>query len=261
VEALLSGLESRSFRSRDEQEVAGYAALMETVFVNYEQIPLTESYIKQPHAVLLQHSLKDERHRGTYKSIPNQVEAFGPNSESLGVVFATATPFDTPFRMTELVAWTRDSLQNKQIHPLLVTEAFVLRFLAIHPFQDGNGRLSRALTTLLLLQSGYAYVPYSSLESVIEKQRRLLPHASPNTNQPCRKYAGLEPVAFVFSAGIANPKGAFASKDRQGGFDGRRVAGVVTSHLGNDVGARTSEKRRYCRGYKRSKKHGSQPLE
>jgi Fic family protein len=171
VEALLSNLEIGSFRSRDEEEVAGYAEVMERVFESWETIPLTENYIKQLHALLLRHSSKDERHRGEYKTLPNHVEAFGPNGQSLGVVFQTASPFDTPHQMEELILWTREVLEDKSLHPLLVTTIFTVVFLAIHPFQDGNGRLSRILTTLLLLKSGYAYVPYSSLESVIEENK------------------------------------------------------------------------------------------
>ena len=171
VEVLLSGLETRSFASRDEEEVAGYAALMETIFSNWEHLPFTENQIKQLHGILLRHSSKDERHRGYYKTLSNNVEAFGPEGESLGIVFETASPFDTPFQMAELVSETRESLEAGQVHPLLVIASFVVRFLAIHPFQDGNGRLSRALTTLLLLRTGYSYVPYASLESIVEENK------------------------------------------------------------------------------------------
>ncbi len=171
VEVLLSRLESSSFGSRDEEEVAGYAEAMERIFLSFEAIPLTENYIQQIHGMLLRHSVKDEPHRGRYKTHPNHVEAFGPKGESLGVIFETATPFATTRRMAELVAWTHASLADGSLHPLLVTAIFVVEFLAIHPFQDGNGRLSRILTTLLLLKSGYAYVPYSSLESVIEANK------------------------------------------------------------------------------------------
>lgn len=171
VEALLSGLEVGSFRSRDEEEVAGYAALMESVFGSWEHIPLTENHVKQLHGILLRYTQKDARHRGHYKTLPNHVEAFGPDGQSLGVVFETASPFETPFAMSSIVAWTRDALEANTLHPLLTIGVFVVWFLAIHPFQDGNGRLSRALTTLLLLRAGYAYVPYSSLESVIEENK------------------------------------------------------------------------------------------
>jgi len=171
IKALLSNLKPQSLRSRDEQEVAGYAELMETIFANWQHIPSTENQIKQLHGILLKYSHKDERHRGNYKTTNNHVEAFGPDGESLGIIFKTASPFDTPFRMTELITWTEESFKANVIHPLLIIAVFVVVFLAIHPFKDGNGRLSRALTTLLLLKSGYAYLPYSSLESVIEHNK------------------------------------------------------------------------------------------
>jgi Fic family protein len=171
VEQLLTGLEAKKFASRDEEEVAGYAETMETIFANWQDIPLTENHVKQLHRDLLQYSSKDERHRGEYKTHTNHVEAFGPDSGSLGVVFETAAPFDTPRLMAELVEWTRANLDEKNFHALITVALFVVVFLAIHPFQDGNGRLSRILTTLLLLQAGYAYVPYSSLESVIEQSK------------------------------------------------------------------------------------------
>jgi Fic family protein len=171
VERLLSNLEITSFANRDEEEVAGYADAMETVFAHWGDIALTENHIRQLHRDLLKYSGKDERHRGGYKTLPNRIEAFGPDRESLGVVFETASPFDTPGLMAELVQWTRVSLRDAKLHPLLVIAIFVVVFLEIHPFQDGNGRLSRILTTLVLLQCGYTYVPYSSLESVIEQSK------------------------------------------------------------------------------------------
>jgi Fic family protein len=103
--------------------------------------------------------------------VQNNVEAFGPNGERLGIVFKTASPFDTPYQMTELIGWTNQNLDTGEVHPLLVIAVFIVAFLAIHPFQDGNGRLSRVLTTLLLLKKGYTYVPYSSLESVVEANK------------------------------------------------------------------------------------------
>jgi Fic family protein len=171
VERLLSNLEIRKFSSRDEQEIAGYAEVMETVFRAWSEIPITENHIKQLHRDLLRCSDKDERHRGEYKTLRNDVGAFDPEGKMIGIVFETATPFDTPRRMQELVAWLKEARELKRIHPLLIVAVFVVVFLEIHPFQDGNGRLSRVLTTLLLLQAGYAYVPYSSLESVIENSK------------------------------------------------------------------------------------------
>jgi Fic family protein len=171
VKRLMGGLEIRQFTTRDEQEVAGYADVMETIFSAWSDIPLTENHIKQLHRDLLRYSEKDERHRGEYKSLRNDVGAFDASGKLIGIIFETATPFDTPRYMTELVSWLNETRDSKRLHPLLTVAVFIVVFLAIHPFQDGNGRLSRILTTLLLLQAGYAYVPYSSLESVIENSK------------------------------------------------------------------------------------------
>ena len=171
VERLLANLDIKTFATRDEQEVAGYAEVMETIFQAWPDLPVTENPIKQLHRDLLRHSAKDERHRGAYKTLSNSVAAFDTQGRPIGVVFETASPFDTPRRMADLVAWLNETRALGRLHPLLVVAIFVVVFLEIHPFQDGNGRLSRALTTLLLLQAGYAYVPYSSLESVIENSK------------------------------------------------------------------------------------------
>ena len=171
VDLLLSNLDLGSFRTRDEQEVAGYAEATKLVFDSWHAIPLDENHIKQLHGTLLKFSQRDEHHRGEYKKTPNNVEAFDEHGRSVGVIFETATPFDTPRLMHELVGWTRQELKANKHHPLLVIAVFIVRFLAVHPFQDGNGRLARVLTNLLLLHTGYTYMPYSSLERVVEENR------------------------------------------------------------------------------------------
>lgn len=171
VERLLANLDIKSFTSRDEQEVVGYAEAMETVFRAWADIPLTENHIKQLHRDLLVHSEKDAWHRGSYKTTPNSVAAFDESGQQIGIVFETATPFETPRLMHELAEWFDEAHKTRRLHPLLIIAIFVVEFLATHPFQDGNGRLSRVLTTLALLRDGYAYVPYSSLESVIEHNK------------------------------------------------------------------------------------------
>lgn len=171
VETLLSNLEKTSFLTRDEQEVAGYAEVMDLVFQAHDDLTITENHIRQLHQTLLRHSSRDERHRGSYKTLPNNVVAFDGDGIEIGAIFETSTPFDTPREMEELVAWTNKSAREETQHPLLIIAILVVVFLAIHPFQDGNGRLSRVLTTLLLLRAGYAYVPFASLESVIEANK------------------------------------------------------------------------------------------
>ena len=171
VETLLSNLGSTSFYTRDEQEVAGYAKTLELVFQAYEDLHLTENHIRQLHQTLLRHSTKDDWHHGSYKTLPNHVVAKDTIGREISIIFETATPFDTPREMEELVRWTSKAFDESAMHPLLTIAVFNVVFLAIHPFQDGNGRLSRILTTLLLLRAGYEYVPYASLESIVEQNK------------------------------------------------------------------------------------------
>jgi Fic family protein len=187
VEQLLAGLEPQSFVSRDGQEVRGYAEAMDMIFESHAAITVTENHIKQLHGVLLKWSQKDEDHRGHYKRVSNNVEAFGPDGKSLGVVFETATPYETPGWMKDLVDWFNRSIEEESHHPLILIGIFIVVFLAIHPFKDGNGRLSRVLTTLLLLRAGYDYVPYSSMEGVIEKNKDSYYLALRRTQQTIRK--------------------------------------------------------------------------
>lgn len=173
IETLLSDIEIKSFKTRDEQEVAGYAEAMDLVFEAFGDLRLSENHIRQLHQTLLRHSDKDERHRGSYKTLPNNVVAIDADGHEIGIVFETTKPFDTPREMAALIAWTRKAIEEESLHPLLIVAVFIVTFLAIHPFQDGNGRLSRVLTTLLLLRAGYAYLPYASLERVIEDSKDL----------------------------------------------------------------------------------------
>ena len=215
VERLLANLESQRFSSRDEQEVAGYAEVMETIFHAWAEIPITENHIKQLHRDLLRHSDKDERHRGEYKTLRNDVGAFDAVGNMIGIVFETATPFDTPRRMAELVKWLNDARELKRIHPLLIVAVFIVTLLEIHPFQDGNGRLSRVLTTLLLLQAGYAYVPYSSLESVIENSKEGYYLALRQTQGTvCTVCTELAALACFFHARYAAAEASLGRKGR-----------------------------------------------
>ena len=213
VEQLLSRLEIKKFDSRDEQEVAGYAETMQTVFYAFADIAVTENHLKQLHRDLLRYSHKDERHRGQYKKLPSNVVAFDAEGKMVGVVFETASPFDTPSRMSELVAWLREAREIGRLHPLLIVSVFTVTFLEIHPFQDGNGRLSRILTTLLLLQAGYAYVPYSSLESVIEHSKEGYYLALRQTQQSIHNDApNWQPWLMFFMRALQQQKRRLAAK-------------------------------------------------
>ncbi len=173
VKALLSGLNINSLKNRDEEEVAGYADVMNLIFESFEELSPSENIIKQLHKELLKYSSKDIRHRGEYKKLDNHVEAFDESGKSLGVIFQTTTPLETPYEMESLVDWLSNSSVKPEVHSLVTIAVFTVSFLAIHPFQDGNGRLSRALTSLLLQRSGYNYTSYSSLERVIEENKDL----------------------------------------------------------------------------------------
>ena len=206
VEKLLSGLKTKSFQSRDEQEVAGYAEAMDLVFQAWEDMPITENHIRQLHQTLLRHSTKDERHRGDYKTLDNHVVAFGPDGEEIGIVFATSSPFDTPREMEALVGWAQKAIREEAFHPLLIVAIFIVKFLAIHPFQDGNGRLSRVLTTLMLLRAGYAYVPYASLESVVEENKALYYSALRRTQKTLNETPDWEPWVGFFLRALKKQK-------------------------------------------------------
>ncbi len=171
VEKLMRGLSVQKFSDRDKQEVKGYYELLENVFNSWRSIQFNESFIKHLHNELLKYVPKDERHRGDYKKGENRVEMFDDTGKSIGVIFETTPAYLTPKQMQELIDWARSALAEKEFHPLLVIGSFLVEFLAIHPFRDGNGRLSRILTNFLMLKGGYAYMPYVSHEKIVENTK------------------------------------------------------------------------------------------
>lgn len=171
IEKLIRGIAIQKFRDRDVQEVKGYYELLSKVFDSWKSIQFNEGTIKHFHKELLKHVEKDILHRGDYKTAENKVHMINAAGESLGILFDTAPVHLTPIMMQELVEITREELQANTYHPLLIIGNFLVEFLAIHPFTDGNGRLSRILTNLLMLQAGYAYIPYVSHEKLIEDNK------------------------------------------------------------------------------------------
>ena len=171
IEKMMRGLSMQKFKDRDTQEVQGYYELLENVFNASEKISFSESTVKHLHRELLKYAEKDKLHRGEYKKNENKVEMIDDAGKSIGVLFDTTPAWLTPKEMQELTEWTKEAIILKEIHPLLIIANFLVKFLNIHPFQDGNGRLSRVLTNLLLLQAGYAYVPYVSHEKLIEDNK------------------------------------------------------------------------------------------
>lgn len=170
IARFLRGLKAKAPKGRDEEEVAGYADLIGRVFDNWKTIKLTKGWILQFHSILLQFSQKDKIHKGKYKSTDNTVVMVNSKEEHV-VLFAPTLPHLVQAEMRAVIEWTNEQLERGEIHPLLVVANFIFEFLAIHPFQDGNGRVSRALTHLLLLRAGYSYVPYVSLDEIIEQTK------------------------------------------------------------------------------------------
>ena len=170
VESLLKNLKTTSFKTREEQEIVGYFETLELILEQYGHIELSESNIKTLHNQLLKYSEKDQRHKGAYKQFSNKVVAIYPDGTKR-VLFNTTDPLQTPIEMEQLVEWTNKELSNENFHSLFVIGSFIYEFLSIHPFQDGNGRLSRLLTSLLLLRNGYDFVQYVSFENIIEEKK------------------------------------------------------------------------------------------
>lgn len=170
IARFLRGLKAKRPKSRDEQEVAGYADLIRRIFDNWKTIKLSESWILQFHSILLHFSDKDQAHKGKYKDSPNTVVMTNKHGEQV-TLFNPTPPYLVKPEMQTAIEWTNEQLESGDIHPLLIIANFIFEFLAIHPFKDGNGRISRALTNLLLLRAGYSYVPYLSLDEIIEQTK------------------------------------------------------------------------------------------
>ncbi len=171
VEKLMRGLVIQKFSDRDKQEAQGYYELLQNVFDSWRRLKLTDGAVKHFHKELLKYAEKDESHRGGYKKRENKVHMVNEAGESIGILFDTTPAYLTPIEMQQLIEWTQKALEEKRHHALLIIGSFLVEFLNIHPFQDGNGRLSRVLTNLLLLKAGYLYMPYVSHEKLVEDNK------------------------------------------------------------------------------------------
>ncbi|NTU67169.1 MAG: Fic family protein [Candidatus Moranbacteria bacterium] len=170
VSRLIQGLKSTPPKGRDAQEVAGYADLLGRIFDNWKTLKITEDQILHFHKILLNFSEKDKTHKGNYKTSDNMVVMRKEDGTEV-VIFEPTKPYLTKKEMDDVLFWLNGEMEKKETHPLILIANFIFEFLAIHPFRDGNGRLSRALTTLLLLKTGYTYVPYVSLDEIIEERK------------------------------------------------------------------------------------------
>lgn len=170
VARLIQGLKSAPPKGRDAQEVAGYADLLGRIFDHWQTLKITEGQMLHFHKILLNFSEKDKAHKGAYKTTDNKVVMRKEDGTGV-VIFEPTKPYLTKKEMDDVIYWLHDEMERKETHPLILIANFIFEFLAVHPFTDGNGRLSRALTTLLLLKTGYTYVPYISLDEIIEEKK------------------------------------------------------------------------------------------
>ena len=168
VTVLLQQIDITKLEDRDSQEVVGYFNALDLISESFSDIEISENSIKNLHNILLKYSSKDEWHKGKYKQHSNAVEANFPDGTKQIVFRTTEAGFATEDAMRNLIYW----YQNDTItHPLVKSCLFTYEFLSIHPFQDGNGRLSRLISSLLLLKNGYNWIQYVSFEHEIENRK------------------------------------------------------------------------------------------
>lgn len=151
-------------RNRDEKEIAGYRDVLNIVHENFDYIPLTPNYILQLHKILLSHI--DSGFGGSFKSVQNYISATDEAGKRF-TLFTPLAPYETPEAMQEICDEYNHAIGEGRVDPLLIIPVFIHDFLCIHPFLDGNGRMSRLLTTLLLYRAGYEIGKYISLEAKI----------------------------------------------------------------------------------------------
>ncbi len=168
IDVLLKNMNITKLEDRDSQEVVGYFDALDVISESFENITITESNIKSLHSTLMKYSSKDEWHKGNYKAHSNAVEATFPNGAKQIIFRTTEAGFATEDAVRRLVEWYNN---ENEVHTLVKSAAFTYEFLSIHPFQDGNGRLSRLLSTLLLLKNGYKWIQYVSFEHEIESRK------------------------------------------------------------------------------------------
>ena len=239
VEVLLKQIDITKLSDRDSQEVVGYFETLDIITDSYKNIEINESSIKNLHNILMKHSKKDEWHKGDYKQHTNAVEASYPDGTKQIIFQTTEAGFATQDAMRALIDWYK---KDKTTHPLVKSALFAYEFVSIHPFQDGNGRLSRLLSTLLLLKNGYNWIQYVSFEHEIETRKseyysvlRSCQAQRPNENVN-------DWVNFFFDA-IKNIQNQLLNKLEQSGVEAQlspREKSIIT-FIGNNPGCKSGE--------------------
>lgn len=168
VKVLIENVKIEKLVERDQQEVLGYFNALDVIIESYRDIPISESNIKNLHNMLMKFSDKDQWHKGNYKQLSNSVEANNPDGSKTTIFHTIAPGIETEDLMRQLIEWYNSDTVTT---PIIKVALFVYEFLSIHPFQDGNGRLSRLLGTLLLLKHDYSWIQYVSFEHEIESRK------------------------------------------------------------------------------------------
>ncbi len=157
-------------KNRDEQEIAGYRDVLTIIHDNFDAIPISQNYILQLHKILYSHM--NNPMGGKTKSVQNYISASYPNGH-VETLFTPLSPFETPEALDQICQEYNRVIGNMEVEPLIVIPIFIHDFLCIHPFNDGNGRMSRLLTTLLLYRNGFYVGKYISPEAKIAKNKDL----------------------------------------------------------------------------------------
>ncbi len=157
-------------KNRDEQEIAGYRDVLNIIHENFDAIPNSKNYILQLHKILFSHM--NNPMAGRTKSVQNYISATYPDGR-VETLFTPLAPFETPEALDRICAEYNRVIGNMEVEPLIAIPIFIHDFLCIHPFNDGNGRMSRLLTTLLLYRNGFYVGKYISLEAIIAKNKDL----------------------------------------------------------------------------------------
>ena len=155
-------------RNRNEQEIVGYRDVLDIIHENFDVIPISRNYILQMHKILYSHM--NNPLAGKTKNVQNYISAMYPDGHS-EVLFTPLSPFETPGALDLICDEYNRVIGNFEVEPIIMIPIFIHDFLCIHPFNDGNGRLSRLLTTLLLYKNGFYVGRYISLESLIAKDK------------------------------------------------------------------------------------------
>ena len=239
INVLLQGIDITKLEDRDSQEVVGYFETLDTISDSFEDILISESSIKNLHNILMRYSKKGEWHKGNYKTHNNAVEAVFPTGEKQIIFQTTEAGFATEDAVKRLITWYN---AEKDVHTLIKSAIFTYEFLSIHPFQDGNGRLSRLLSTLLLLKNGYKWIQYVSFEHEIEN-RKTEYYKVLRSCQAQRPNEDVTDWIFFFLDALKNIQSQLIIKLQQSGAESQlspREKAIITV-ISNNPGSKSGE--------------------